>query len=243
MAETNNIVKQYHIIKNKLKKKDFPSQQPVLWWLGFNQFHIPERNLNVPAQPRVTDGFPQWLRWWRICLQCRRPGFDLWVGKIPWRREWQSTLVFLPGISPRQRSLASFSPWGSQRVGDDWATNTLTFHQDGRSPRLVLTLSPLPGSLAVIKEVFSHHVFRLHLLDRRLLLLDGLVGTSGKTLRRTHICLAFLLAARWLISVFAFWNWHKGIAADTHIPGLKEFTPLNFPSSPGLSLQGGIKLA
>ena len=32
-----------------------------------------------------------------ICLQCRRPGFDPWVGMVPWRREWQPTLVFLPG--------------------------------------------------------------------------------------------------------------------------------------------------
>ena len=31
---------------------------------------------------------PWWLRQWRICLQCRRPGFNPWVGKIPWRREW-----------------------------------------------------------------------------------------------------------------------------------------------------------
>jgi len=30
----------------------------------------------------------------------RRPGFDPWVGKIPWRRAWQLTLVFLPGESP-----------------------------------------------------------------------------------------------------------------------------------------------
>ena len=28
-----------------------------------------------------------WLRWSRICLQCRRPGFDPGVGKIPWRRD------------------------------------------------------------------------------------------------------------------------------------------------------------
>ena len=32
----------------------------------------------------------------RVCLECRRPGFDLWIRKIPWRREWQSTPVFLP---------------------------------------------------------------------------------------------------------------------------------------------------
>ena len=41
------------------------------------------------------------LRWWRICLQYWRPGFDSWVGKIPWRREWQPTSVFLPGEFPR----------------------------------------------------------------------------------------------------------------------------------------------
>ena len=37
------------------------------------------------------------LRWLGICLQCRRPGFDPWVRKIPWRKEWQPTPVFLPG--------------------------------------------------------------------------------------------------------------------------------------------------
>ena len=30
-------------------------------------------------------------------LQCGRPGFDPWVGKIPWRREWLPTPVFWPG--------------------------------------------------------------------------------------------------------------------------------------------------
>ena len=35
-----------------------------------------------------------------------------WVGKIPWRREWQSTPVFLPREFCGQRSLAGYSPWG-----------------------------------------------------------------------------------------------------------------------------------
>ena len=43
-----------------------------------------------------------------ICLQCGRPGFDPWVGKIPRRRKWQPTPVFLPGKS-RQRRLAGYS--------------------------------------------------------------------------------------------------------------------------------------
>ena len=46
-------------------------------------------------------------------------GFNPWVGKFLWRREWQSTPVFLPGESHGQRNLAGYSPWGSQRVGHD----------------------------------------------------------------------------------------------------------------------------
>ena len=55
---------------------------------------------------------PWCLRWYRICLQCRRPGFDPWVGKIPWRRKWQPTPVFLPGKFHRQRRLVGYSPRG-----------------------------------------------------------------------------------------------------------------------------------
>ena len=49
----------------------------------------------------------------RICLQCRRPkrcGLCPWEGKIPWRRKWQPTPVFLPGKSQGQRSLVGYSP-------------------------------------------------------------------------------------------------------------------------------------
>ena len=38
--------------------------------------------------------------------------FDPWIGKIPWRREWLSTSVFLPGESHGQRSLVGYCPWG-----------------------------------------------------------------------------------------------------------------------------------
>ena len=47
---------------------------------------------------------PWWLRQWRICLQCGRPGFSPWVGKIPWGGEWQPTPVFLPGEFHGQNS-------------------------------------------------------------------------------------------------------------------------------------------
>ena len=39
-------------------------------------------------------------------------GFNPWVGKIPWRRKWQPTPVFLPGESHGRRSLVGYSPWG-----------------------------------------------------------------------------------------------------------------------------------
>ena len=58
------------------------------------------------------DGLPWGLRWQGICLQCRRPGFNPWVGKIPWRRVWQPIPVFLPGKSHGQRSLVGYSLWG-----------------------------------------------------------------------------------------------------------------------------------
>ena len=45
----------------------------------------------------------------KICPQCGRPRFDLWVGKISWRRKWQPTLAFLPGESNEQRSLEGLS--------------------------------------------------------------------------------------------------------------------------------------
>ena len=57
--------------------------------------------------------------------KCRRPGFDLWVGRIPWRRTWQPTPVSLPGKSHGQRSLADYNPWGCKESD---MTEQLTLH-------------------------------------------------------------------------------------------------------------------
>ena len=43
---------------------------------------------------------------------CKEPTFDPWVGKMPWRRVWQPTLVPSPGESHGQRRLAAYGPWG-----------------------------------------------------------------------------------------------------------------------------------
>ena len=42
---------------------------------------------------------------------------DSWVGKIPWRRKWQPTPIFLPGQSHEQRNLVGYSLWGCKDLG------------------------------------------------------------------------------------------------------------------------------
>ena len=50
-------------------------------------------------------------RWW-ILSRC---WFNPWVRKVPWRRKWQATPVFLPGKSHGQRSLMEL-----HRVAKSW---------------------------------------------------------------------------------------------------------------------------
>ena len=64
----------------------------------------------------------------RICLQYERPGFDPWVGKVPWRREWQLSLVISPREFHEQRSLVGLQSMGSQRAGNDWGTTHIHTH-------------------------------------------------------------------------------------------------------------------
>ena len=86
-------------------------------------------------------GFPSGSRGKKksICLECGRPRFNPWVGKIPWRRKWQPTLVFLPGKSYGQRNLVGCSPHDC-RVRHDLVTK---LHQQ------------LPPSSALSHRAFS----------------------------------------------------------------------------------------
>ena len=60
---------------------------------------------------------PRWLSSKKSTCQCRRPWFDAWVWRIPWRRKWQPTQVFLPGTFHGQRRLVGYTLWG--RKGSD----------------------------------------------------------------------------------------------------------------------------
>ena len=59
-------------------------------------------------------------------MQCRRPGFGPWVGKIPWRRQWQPTPVFLPGESYGRRSLVGYHPQGCKESDTTERLHSLT---------------------------------------------------------------------------------------------------------------------
>ena len=48
--------------------------------------------------------------------EMQRHRLDPWVRKIPWRRKWQPTPVFLPGESHGQRSLEGYSSWGHKEL-------------------------------------------------------------------------------------------------------------------------------
>ena len=83
----------------------------------------------------LTIGLPRWLSGKESTCQCtihRRFRFDPSVGKIPWRRKWQPTLVFLPGESHGQRSLVVYSPWGHKWVRHDWTTKQQQHEQYGQ---------------------------------------------------------------------------------------------------------------
>ena len=69
---------------------------------------------------------PWWLRWSRISLQFRRLRFEPWVRKIPWRREWQPTL--LAWNIPWTEKRGGLQSMGSQRARHGWATNIITIN-------------------------------------------------------------------------------------------------------------------
>ena len=69
-----------------------------------------------------TKGLPTWLSGKESTCHCRRCQFDPWVRKMPWRRKWQPTPVFLPEVSPWTEKPGGLYPMGSQRAGHDWVT-------------------------------------------------------------------------------------------------------------------------
>ena len=85
--------------------------------------------LGYPVSHSSILGLPWWLL--KNLLEMQRPRFDPWVDKIPWRREQLPMPVFLSG-----KFHGLYSPWGLQRIRQDWANFTFFF------PLSTVCLSP-----------------------------------------------------------------------------------------------------
>ena len=94
----------------------FESNQFVLypWAMSFFQRFCPDPFLPVSEwkiKTAAREEASQVASGKELACQCRRHSrFDSWVGKMPWRRVWQASPIFLPRESHGQRSLVGYSP-------------------------------------------------------------------------------------------------------------------------------------
>ena len=130
-----------------------PSRLRVLW-LNFSSlfvalfiicsfsFCLSPPTLFLGSFPGGSDG--------RVCLQCGRPRFDPWVGKISCRRKWQPTPVFLPGKFHEREP--GYSPWGHKESDTtEQLTHTPYFYR-------------MFQSLDFLLQIFSCYLFLLHIV-------------------------------------------------------------------------------
>ena len=108
------------------------------------------RHARIPSSKLVLELYECNEGPWQLGIkesacQCRRLRFDPWVRKIPWRRKWQPTPVFLPGKSHGQRSLAGYSPWGLKEL--DMTEQQKEVHTLDSQPSVIalLVLGPAPS--------------------------------------------------------------------------------------------------
>ena len=83
---------------------------PLQWKYRFCWEVLISCVLNLKCRFCTGVELPRWLSGKESACQCRRQGFHLWVGKIPWRSKWQPTPVFLPWKSHGQGCLVGYSP-------------------------------------------------------------------------------------------------------------------------------------
>ena len=108
----NNLMK---LLNRNMEEQIWEWQSRV--WFGHTHFKMSVGYLRVSPMA-------QQLRILLQCRRCRKHGFDLW--RIPWRRKWQPTPVFLSEKSHGQRSLVGYSPKG-HRAEHSWMTKHVRF--------------------------------------------------------------------------------------------------------------------
>ena len=81
-----------------------------MWFLVYPQSCAAITTISFRTSCTQKKVLSRWLGGKENTCQCRRLRFDPWFSKMPWRRKWQPTPVFLPGRFHGQRSLAGYSP-------------------------------------------------------------------------------------------------------------------------------------
>ena len=153
-------------------------------------------------------------------------GFDPWVGKIPWRRKWQPTPVFLPGKSHGRRSLVGYSPRGRQRVEHDWATSLhFKITADGDCSheikrRLLLGRKIMTNLDSILKSRDMTLPTRVHLV-KAMVFPVVMYGCESWTIRKAE-CLR--------LDAFELWYWRRLLrvpwtARRSNQSILKEISP------------------
>ena len=91
------------------------SKSPIRDWIFYENWQQRKKWKGFLIAPSLV------AQWKEPTCQCRRHRFDPCSGKIPWRRKWQPTPVFLPGEPPGQKSLSCYSPQGHKESWlSDW---------------------------------------------------------------------------------------------------------------------------
>ena len=95
---------------------------------AFKYVYKPKKTFVLGSRATLISlyGLPRWLSDKESACQCRRPWFNPWAKKIPWRRKWQPTPVFFLGKSHGQRSLAGYNPRGHKELDTTEHTHTHT---------------------------------------------------------------------------------------------------------------------
>ena len=99
--------------------KDREAWHAVVHVLQRVRCDLPTKQQQTKANRCACTGFPGGTSGQESTYQCsrhRRCCFAPWVGKIPWRRAWQLTPVFLSGKFHGQRSLAGYNSWGRKEL-------------------------------------------------------------------------------------------------------------------------------
>ena len=98
-------------------------QAGILEWVAFPFSRGCSQTRDRTQVSRIAGGFFTS----RATKEAQRPGFNSWVGKMPWRRERLPSPVFLPGEFHGTEEPDRLQCMGLQRVGYDWATFIFSF--------------------------------------------------------------------------------------------------------------------